>query len=101
MRLQHRVFSLFIICFFLVIPVQAIYAKSFDINHVEIDAVLDDTGNMHVVEMDTYEFDGEYNGIIIQLGTENSDGIQDFRAVELTKQGEEIPLETERISAEK
>ncbi|MDQ0177981.1 DUF2207 domain-containing protein [Bacillus chungangensis] len=82
------------------IPVQAIYAKSFDIDHVEIDAVLDDAGNMHIVEMDTYEFDGEFNGIIIQLGTENSDGIQDFRAVELTKQGEEVPLETERISAE-
>lgn len=57
------VFSLSIILLF---PM-SVLAVDFSIPEVNIDAYLGSDGDVKVVELHTYEFDGEFNGIIREL----------------------------------
>ncbi|MCM3741869.1 hypothetical protein M3210_16575 [Oceanobacillus luteolus] len=50
----------FIGCFLL--PVHA-FAVDFSIEETKIDAFLQENGMVHVTELHTYEFDGDFNGI--------------------------------------
>ncbi len=70
--------------------------RSFQIEEVNIHAVIDTDGSMHVTETDTYEFNGVFNGILVDLDTSGSDGIVDFQPYEVSDQ-EYIPLEYEEI----
>lgn len=71
--------------------------RSFQIVEVNIDAHIDRHGDMHVVEEDTYLFDGQFNGIFIELGSAKSDGIVDFQAFEVSGQ-DQVPLTFELTS---
>ncbi|TVX99791.1 DUF2207 domain-containing protein [Cohnella terricola] len=81
---------------FSAIPVFA-KERSFEISEVGINARIDAEGNMWVTEQDTYRFDGSFNGIVVQLDTSGSDGIDNFQAFEVTSQ-QEIPLVVEAAS---
>jgi len=82
---------------FLLLSVQPAYAeeRSFEIGEVEIHARVDSEGSMHVIETDTYHFDGAFNGIIVNLNPSDSDGIENFQAFEVAEQ-DTIPLEFEQ-----
>jgi len=54
--------------------------RSFEITNVEIRARIDRDGNMHVTEYDTYRFSGQFNGILVNLNSRASDGIEHFQA---------------------
>jgi uncharacterized membrane protein len=84
---------------FLLLLVQPVYAeeRSFEIGEVDIHARIDTDGNMHVTEQDTYHFKGAFNGIIIDLNTSGSDGIEHFQAFEVSDQ-QKIPLNLEESS---
>lgn len=71
--------------------------RSFSIESAEIHAYLDANGDMRVTEVDTYRFDGAFNGILVDLDSTGSDGIQDFKAVALSPQGER-PLRVEQTT---
>lgn len=85
----------------LLLSAQPAYAeeRSFDIGEVDIHARIDSDGNMHVTESDTYHFDGSFNGIIVNLDTSGSDGIEHFQAFEVTEE-QYIPLEFEESNSE-
>jgi uncharacterized membrane protein len=68
--------------------------RSYEITNVEIHARIDRDGNMHVTELDTYTFHGQFNGILVNLNSRASDGIENFQAYEVTGQQEQ-PLEFE------
>ena len=57
--------------------------RSFEITNVEIRARIDRDGNMHVTEYDTYRFSGQFNGILVNLNSRTSDGIEHFQAYEM------------------
>lgn len=82
---------------FLLLSTQPAYAedRSFEIGEVDIHARIDSDGNMHVTEMDTYHFQGTFNGIIVDLTTSGSDGIEHFQAFEVKGQ-QTIPLPFEQ-----
>ncbi len=76
-------------CFMLVllIPIMSVAAaeeRSFEIKKAQIDVVVDNAGNLHVTEMDIYEFNGEYNGIYIDLNSNHSNGIHGFQVFDVT-----------------
>ncbi len=84
---------------FLLLSVQPAYAdeRSFRIEEVDIHARVDSVGDMHVAEADTYRFDGAFNGIIVELDSSKSDGIDDFQAFEVSEH-RDIPLRSELSS---
>ncbi|MFC5702657.1 DUF2207 family protein [Cohnella faecalis] len=86
---------------FLLLAAQPAYAEehSFEISEVDIDARIDGDGNMHVAEVDKYRFDGAFNGIIVDLNTSGSDGIDHFQAFEVTEE-QNIPLRFEEASVD-
>ncbi|MGG1657970.1 DUF2207 family protein [Brevibacillus sp. NRS-1366] len=65
--------------------------RSFEISDVEIHARIDAKGDMQVTERDTYRFNGAFNGVLVQLDSSGSDGIEGFQAFEVTPE-QEIPL---------
>jgi len=99
MNSVHRIFVLFISLFLLGTyqPVNAADERSFEIGEVEIHARMDSDGNMQVTETDTYHFSGAFNGIIVDIHTTGSDGIEHFQAFEVTDQ-QDIPLDIEQSS---
>jgi len=75
--------------------------RSFEISEVEIHASIDRDGNMQVTELDTYHFNGAFNGVLVDLNSSGSDGIEGFQAFEAAGQ-QSIPLEFEEtIDGEK
>jgi uncharacterized membrane protein len=95
----HRVVAL-LFSLFLLTSVQLANAadeRSFEIGEVEIHARIDSDGNMHVTETDTYHFNGAFNGILVDLHTTGSDGIEHFQAFEVSDQ-QDIPLDIELSS---
>lgn len=68
--------------------------RSFEITNVEIYARIDSNGNMHVTEFDTYRFEGAFNGILVNLNSSGSDGIENFQAYEVVGKRDQ-PLEVE------
>ena len=93
-----KVFAL-LLTLFLFFSLQTASAEDrwFQIEEVNIHALIDTDGSMHVTETDTYHFNGTFNGILIDLDTSGSDGIEDFQAYEVAEQ-EYIPLEYEETS---
>jgi len=93
-----KVFTL-LLSLFLFLSLQTASAEDrwFQIEDVNIHALIDTDGNMHVTETDSYEFHGVFNGILVDLDTSGSDGIEDFQAYEVSDQ-EYIPLEYEETS---
>lgn len=93
-----KVFGIFF-SLFLLLYVQPAYAdeRSFQIDEVTVHARIDGDGDMHVAEVDTYHFDGAFNGIIVDLDSSKSDGIDDFQAFEVSGQ-QDIPLRSELSS---
>ncbi|MFD1607111.1 DUF2207 domain-containing protein [Oceanobacillus luteolus] len=81
----------FIGCFLL--PVHA-FAVDFSIEETKIDAFLQENGMVHVTELHTYEFDGDFNGITRGLIPKKGAAITDFNAQENGKQ-----LEVEKEDA--
>lgn len=75
---------------------QVAYAedRSFEISEVNIHAVIEEDGDLIVTETDTYRFDGAFNGILVDLVTSGSDGLELFLAYEVSGE-ESIPLRTE------
>jgi uncharacterized membrane protein len=69
--------------------------RSFEIGEVNIHAIIDSNGNMQITEKDTYRFNGSFNGILIDLNSTGSDGIEDFKAYEVSEGGN-TPLEFEQ-----
>ncbi|WP_127583678.1 DUF2207 domain-containing protein [Paenibacillus koleovorans] len=68
--------------------------RSFRISEVDIQASIDNKGDMRISEKDTYQFNGAYNGIVVELNKFRSDGIEDFQAFKVAGQ-QEVPLRTE------
>lgn len=66
---------------FLLFPIQT-FAVDFTINETNIDAYLQEDGNVQVTESHTYEFDGEFNGITRSLIPKKGTSITDFKAAE-------------------
>jgi uncharacterized membrane protein len=97
LRLTKVIGLLFLLS--LLLSVQPAYAaeRSFQIGEVEIHARVDSDGDMHVDEEDTYHFDGAFNGIIVELDSSKSDGIEDFQAFEVSGQ-QQISLRSELSS---
>lgn len=83
-----------VILFLFPLPIHAA-ERSFDILDVDISARIDEFGNMIVIEHDTYQFSGAFNGILVELDASGSDGIENFQAFEVTSQ-QEIPLIIEK-----
>jgi len=73
----------------------SVFAVDFSIPNVKIDAYLEPDGDVKVVEFHTYDFDGEFNGIIRELIAKKKAAISSFEAFE---NGE--PLEVERNKGE-
>ncbi|OXS59315.1 hypothetical protein B1A99_11885 [Cohnella sp. CIP 111063] len=71
--------------------------RSFEISEVEIHASIDRDGNMQVTELDTYHFNGAFNGVLVDLNSSGSDGIEGFQAFEEAGQ-QSIPLEFEQTA---
>lgn len=69
----------------LAVSAQPAYAeeRSYRIEQVDIQAVVDANGDMQITERDIYRFDGAFNGIVFNLNESGSDGIEQFRAYEL------------------
>ncbi|MFD0674674.1 DUF2207 family protein [Cohnella sp. GCM10027633] len=90
-------FAALLLALLLLASAQTVYAedRSFEIEAVDISAVVDEGGNLHVTETDTYRFDGSFNGILADLDTAGSDGIDRFEAYEVTGD-ERAPLRYER-----
>src|SRR5690625_98665 len=70
--------SIFVLLLF---PLQ-VFAVEFSIERTEIDAYLQENGNVQVIETHTYEFDGEFNGITRMLIAKSGTSIRDFMANE-------------------
>lgn len=70
--------ALFGVLFF---PIQA-FAVDFTINETNIDAYLQEDGNVQVTESHTYDFDGKFKGITRSLIPKKGTSISDFQAVE-------------------
>lgn len=60
---------------------------SYRIESVEIHAYIAPNGDMQVSELDTYRFDGSFNGILVDLDSAGSDGIEEFMASAVTPEG--------------
>ncbi len=73
----------------------SVFAVDFSIPEVRIDAYLGPDGDVKVVEQHTYEFNGEFNGIIRELFAKNKSAINSFEAFENGK-----ALEVERNNGE-
>ncbi len=89
----------FVFAFVLLLSIQPAYAdeRSYRISEVDIHAVVNSKGDMRVTEAYKYQFDGAFNGIVVELDSLKSDGIEDFQAFEVSE-GREIPLRTELSS---
>jgi uncharacterized membrane protein len=66
-------------------------AVEYSITNVEIDAYLQENGNIKVKETHTYSFDGEFNGITREIIPKEGSWITEFKAIENGK-----PLRTEK-----
>ncbi|MBW7475714.1 DUF2207 domain-containing protein [Paenibacillus oenotherae] len=99
MPFRPKVFGILIIllCLFLHLSVSPVSAeeRSFEISKVDIHAVIDSDGNMQITERDVYRFDGVFHGILVDLNTDGSDGIENFTAYEVSDEGE-VPLKFEQ-----
>lgn len=93
LRLLHALLLLL-----LVVPGAQAADGTFRIEAVEIHAYVQPNGDLTVTELDTYRFDGSFNGILVDLGTTGSDGIVDFKAMAVTPQGER-PLRVEETTS--
>ncbi|MBP1991649.1 DUF2207 domain-containing protein [Paenibacillus eucommiae] len=87
-----------IVSLFLLLSSPIAYAedRSFEIREVDIHARIDSDGSMHVTERDTYHFNGSFQGILVDLQTTGSDGIEHFQAFEMSGE-QQIPLHFEKI----
>ncbi|MHA6251857.1 DUF2207 domain-containing protein [Oceanobacillus sp. CAU 1775] len=65
----------------LLFPITA-FAVDFTINETNIEAFLQENGDVEVSEFHTYEFDGEFNGITRSIIPKSGTSIKDFQAVE-------------------
>lgn len=92
--------ALLFLSFSLLWSIQPAHAeeRSFQISEVDIHARIDKVGDMHVAEVDTYHFDGAFNGIIVELDNSQSEGIVNFQAVEISGK-QHIPLRSELTSS--
>ena len=54
--------------------------RSYYMRSFKVDAQLDGSGNMDVIEEITYKFDGSFRGVYRTLKTAGSDGIEDIEA---------------------
>lgn len=91
-----KVFGI-LLSLFLLLSVSHASAKErlFEIDKVDIHAVINTDGNMQITERDTYRFDGVFNGILVDLNTAGSDGIEKFTASEVSDIGN-VPLKFEQ-----
>ncbi|KIL51408.1 hypothetical protein KP77_09200 [Jeotgalibacillus alimentarius] len=76
---------------FLIFPGQAL-AVEFSIENTDIDARIQESGDVTVTETHTYEFDGEFNGITRELIAKDGSAITDFQASE---NGDSLKVEQE------
>jgi len=95
MALAAKIFGCLFACLLLV-SMQPAYAeeRSFQIDEAAIHARIDSAGDMQVEERDTYRFDGAFNGIIVDLNSAYSDGIEHFQAFKVAG-AENVPLRAE------
>ena len=70
-------------------------AVEYSITNVEIDAYLQENGNIEVKETHTYSFDGEFNGITREIIPKEGSWITEFKAIENGK-----PLRIEKRSSQ-
>ncbi|WP_025028074.1 DUF2207 domain-containing protein [Caldalkalibacillus mannanilyticus] len=81
---------LFFLAVLILFPSQA-WAVDYSITNVQINAYLQENGNVHVEEIHTYEFSGEFNGITREIVPKSGTEITHFRAAE-----KGYPLQIER-----
>lgn len=72
--------SFFIVIFF-ILPIP-VFAVDFSIENSQIDAYLQENGDVRVTEQHTYQFDGEFNGITRTLIPKKDTVIEAFQALE-------------------
>jgi len=60
--------------------------KNFEITDYQAQVKILENGDIHVNEIFTYDFNGNFNGIIRSIGTGGSDGLVNFRASEYSPQ---------------
>src|SRR5699024_7707716 len=70
-------------------PIQVL-AADHSIEHMNIEAQLEENGDVHVTETQTYAFKGKFNGISRTLIPKENSSIVDFEATE-----DQEPLEVE------
>ncbi|WP_019153727.1 DUF2207 domain-containing protein [Robertmurraya massiliosenegalensis] len=68
------------------------YAVDYSITAVHIDAFLQENGEVHVQEVHTYSFDGDFNGITREIFPKEGTKITDFKASE---NGKSLKIEKE------
>ena len=75
------IFILGIIGFFVFLSPSNTWAasKEYYISNINIEAKVDDKGNMNVEETYRYNFTGKFNGIKRKVKTKGSDGVEDVK----------------------
>lgn len=73
------ILTLSFICFFVIsTPLNALAAsKEYYISNINIEAKVDENGDMKVQEIYNYNFQGDFNGIKRNIKTKGSDGVED------------------------
>ncbi|PIU25275.1 MAG: hypothetical protein COT11_03550 [Candidatus Infernicultor aquiphilus] len=64
--------------------------RSFKINDYQAQVRILENGDMQVSEIFEYSFDGDFNGIIRDIGIKGSDGLQYFKASEYFPEDKEL-----------
>ncbi|MDR7080703.1 putative membrane protein [Neobacillus niacini] len=83
--------SLLFLALLFIFPLQSL-AVEYSITNVNMDAYLQDNGDVKVEETHTYEFDGDFNGITREIIPKEGAAISQFTA---TEQGESLRVEKE------
>ncbi|GAE93154.1 hypothetical protein JCM21714_2205 [Gracilibacillus boraciitolerans JCM 21714] len=79
---MKKIAILFAFVFSIIFLPQQAFAVDFSIKNTEINAYLEENGNVQVTEQHTYQFDGEFNGITRTLIPKNHTQIKDVQAFE-------------------
>ncbi len=87
-------FSLMLLCFYATgITAQE---RSFQITDYQAQVHILENGDVQISEIFTYEFEGDFNGIIRSIGTKGSDGIVYFQASEYSPQRKTLEISQTR-----
>ena len=92
-------FALLIIILFSFTTIIACAERSFEITDYQAQVKILENGDIQVIEIFEYNFDGDFNGIIRDIGIKGSDGFKYFNASEYLPEDKELEY-TQSLSAD-